>query len=99
MVLLPTFIELAETLNVAVAMPLEPDRLAAPSKVLPSEKETEPVGVVFPLPALTVAVSVVPPPTTMVVGLAVTLVVVATAGTVTATVTDPEDAPKLVLPP
>jgi len=86
-------------LSDALAMPLEPERLAAPSNVLPSVKETEPVGMLPPLLALTVAVNVVLPPTVMLVGLAVTVVVVATAGTVTVTVTIPEDAPKLLLPP
>ena len=76
MVLLPAFNELPEILSVAVAVPLEPNRLAAPSNVLPSVKETEPEGVALPPLAFTVAVSVVLPLAVMLVGLAVTVVVV-----------------------
>ena len=61
MILFPAASRLPETLSEAVAVLPEPWRLAAPSDVLPSAKETEPAGVELPLAALTVAVSVVLP--------------------------------------
>jgi hypothetical protein len=99
MVKFPAVNQLPETGSEAVAVPLEPKRVAAPSNVLPSVKETDPVGEALPPLAVTVAVSVELPPTVMPAGLAVTVVVVATAGTVMVTVTDPDDAPKPVFPP
>ena len=99
MVLFPVFNWLALTVSDAVAVPPEPERLMTPSDVLPSVKATEPVGVVLPLAAFTVAVSAVLPPAGMLVGLAVTVVVVEVDGTLTLTVTDPEEAPKPVAPP
>lgn len=97
--LFPAFNWLALTVSDAVAVPPEPERLAEPSGALPSVKETEPVGEVLPLAALTVAVSVVLPPAVMLVGLAVTVVVVATTGTVTFIVTDADEPLKPVAPP
>ena len=76
MVLFPAVNEFPETESDAVAMAPEPERLAAPSNVPPSVKETEPVGVVLPLLAVTVAVSVVPPLDVMLEGFAVTVVMV-----------------------
>ena len=70
----------ALTVSDALAVPPEPERLAAPSDVPPSVKETEPVGAMLPVAAFTVAVSVVLPLGRMLVGLAVTVVVVPTAG-------------------
>ena len=99
MVLFPAVNRLPETLSDAVAVAPDPMRLAVPSDVLPTVKETEPVGVALPLAAVTVAVRVVLPPAAMLVGLAVTVVVVETVGAVTVTVTDPEEAPKAVVPP
>jgi hypothetical protein len=99
MVSFPAANWLALTVNDAVAVPPEPVRLPVPSDALPSVKETEPVGVPLPLAAFTVAVSAVLPPVAMLAGLAVTVVVVATTGTVKLTVTVPDEAPKPVLPP
>ena len=98
MVLLPAFNWLALTVSGAVAVMPEPERLMTPSDLLPSVKETEPVGVMLPA-ADTVAVSWVLPPAVMLVGLAVTVVVVATSGGGTTTVTDPDEELKPVLPP
>ena len=53
----------------------------------------------LPLAAFTVAVSAVLPPAGMLLGLAATVVVVEVDGTLTLTVTDPEEAPKPVAPP
>jgi hypothetical protein len=96
MALFPVFNWLALTGSDAVAVPPEPARLAVPSNVLPSVKETEPVGVALPLAAFTVAVSVVVLPAAMLAGLAATVVVVAT---VKLTVTVPDEALKAALPP
>src|SRR5271157_279529 len=80
MVLLPAFNWLAVMVSGAVAVLPEPERLAVPSEMPPSVKETEPVGVRLPLVAFTVAVSVVLPPVVTMAGLAVTVVVVAVGG-------------------
>jgi hypothetical protein len=94
MVLTPTVNWLPSTESDAVAAPAEPVRLAAPNAVLPSSKATEPVGVVLPSPALTVAVSMVLPLAPMLAGSAAATVVVAVTGTLTFTVTDPEEERK-----
>lgn len=99
MVLLPGFNWLALTVSDAVAVPPEPERLEVPSDLPPSVKETEPVGEALPLAAFTVAVSTLLPPAVMLVGLAVMVVMVATTETVKATVTDPDEALNVVLPP
>src|ERR1035438_5400511 len=98
--LLPAANWLPFTVTEAVAVPPEPDRFAVPSVTLPSMNATGPAGEVVPLPAMTVAVSVVEPVETMLAGLAVSALVVAPpVGAVTVTVTEPLDALNPLLPP
>src|SRR5271157_2538816 len=75
------------TVNIAEAVPLEPDSAALPRVVLPSEKVTLPVGKDAPLTAFTVAVSCVDAVDAMAAGEATTDVVVV-AGALTATVVE-----------
>jgi len=85
MMLLPTASALPLTVSVA------PDAVSGtlPKVVLPSENVTLPAAT--PLAALTVAASCVDPVDAMVEGLAVSDMVVATGGIVTATVVVPDE--------
>jgi len=97
MLLLPTLNLLPATLNTAAAvLPVAVNR-ALPSEVFPIANVTLPAGAELPLAALTVAVNWVVALCAMAAGLAVSAVVVATAGAVTTTVTEPVDAAKLLL--
>ena len=93
-VLLPVASELPLTVNVATPLLPEAARVPAPSVLFPRVKVTVPLGAVVPLDGFTVAVSVVLAVLAILVGLAETVVVVATAGTVTVTVAVPLDAVK-----
>ena len=98
--LLPAASWLPFTATEAVAVPPDPERSAVPSATLPSMNATDPAGVVVPLPALTVAVSVVVPVEAMLPGLAVSVVVVGPpVGAVTVTVAEPSEEPNPLLPP
>ena len=85
---LPAVNWLPYTVNVAVAVDPEPDRVAVPSDVLPVVKDTAPVGVMLLPAAFTVAVSVVWLFRAKLEGLAVTLVVVPTTPVFPSTPTD-----------
>jgi hypothetical protein len=93
-VLLPVASELPFT--VKVATPLLPDTASVPvpSVLVPSVKVTAPPGAAVPLAGFTVAVSIVLAVLAILEGLAATVVVVATAGTITVTVAVPLDAVK-----
>ena len=95
MVLSPAANWLPEMVMVPTATPPAPPTLLDPSVLLPSLNVAEPVGGALPLAATTLAVSremeVLLGVTLS--GLAVTVVVVEMVGTLTGTVTDPEEAP------
>jgi hypothetical protein len=97
--LLPVASALPATVNVAT--PFEPDavNVPVPRDVVPDEKVTVPVGAFVPLAGLTVAVISVLAVELMLVGLAETVVVVATDAAVTVTVAVPLELVKVVLPP
>ena len=95
--LLPPARLLPFTINAAVAVAPEPASVAVPSVMFPAEKVTLPAGVTLPLAALTVAVNCVVALCAILAGLAASVVAVATGGAVTTTVTEPDDAVKLLL--
>jgi len=64
----------------AVAVPPDPESVAAPSGLSPSVNETVPVGDAVPLAAFTVAVSTVDPLAKIMAGLTVSVVVVEVTG-------------------
>src|SRR5580704_550519 len=80
MVLAPMFRRIPGIISDAVAVPAVPERLEEPSKTPPSEKLTEPTGVVVPELAFTVAVTVVDDVINRLAGLTVTVVVVPVVG-------------------
>ena len=84
-VLVPTARPLPFTFNVAVSVPPVVASVAVPREVVPSLKETVPVGEAVPEAGLMVAVNCVVPVDAMLVGFAVVAMVVATGGTVTLT--------------
>jgi hypothetical protein len=92
-VLLP----MARLLPLTVSVAVEPETVADPRVVLPTMKVTLPVSAVLPLAGFTVAVKTVLAEDAMLAGFAATVVVVATGGVVTATVTDPLELEKLPL--
>jgi hypothetical protein len=98
-VLLPVARELA--LTVKVATPLLPDAASVPVPRVfaPRLKVTLPVGAVVPLAGFTVAVSFVLAVVAMLIGLAETAVVVATAAPVTVTTAVATEPLKVALPP
>src|ERR1035438_6599934 len=98
MVLFPAASWLPFTVTAAVAEPPEPVKLAEPSVAPPSVKLTEPLGDAVPELARTVAVITVFPAEVMPAGLAVTLVLVAVAGTVTVRLAVPTEPPNPPLP-
>ena len=87
------------TVSVAVAFAPEAVNCAEPSDVDPAVKLTVPLGAVVPLAGWTVTVSVVLADDRMLVGFALTAVVVAMGVGVTVTGTVPEEAPKPAAPP
>jgi hypothetical protein len=89
-VLLP----MAKLLPLTVTLAVEPETVADPRAVLPTAKVTLPVGTVEPPAGFTVAVNTVLAEDRMLPGFAATVVVVATGGVVTATVTDPLELEK-----
>lgn len=78
--------------RVSEATPL--DKGTTASESFPTEKLTLPVGAALPVADLTVAVNRVDPVAAMLVGFAVTVVMVATGGAVTLTVADPDELAK-----
>lgn len=92
--LLPTESLLPWTVMLAV----DPEIVVVPRVLLPSRKVTVPAAAAVPLVGLTVAVSDVLPEEEMLAGLAASVVVVATGGAETATVTDPLDVEKFTAP-
>lgn len=82
-------------LPLIVILAAEPDTGSVPRVVLPSRNVTVPVGEVVPEAALIVAVTMVLAVETKLAGLAATVVVVATGGAVTATLTEPLEFEKL----
>jgi hypothetical protein len=92
------------SVKVAVETPPEPASVAVPSEIgpaavaVPNENVRLPAGATVPVAAFTVTLNCVDALWAMLAGLAVTVVVVATAGLVTITTTDPEEAAKTPLP-
>jgi hypothetical protein len=81
---------LLATTKLADAEVPEPARVAVPRTVLPRANETLPVGSELPVAGFTATLSEVVPPGAIVPGLALTVRLVATAGTATVTVTGDE---------
>src|ERR1019366_5032299 len=98
MALLPAASWLPFTVTAAVAEPPEPVRLAEPSAAPPRVKLTEPLGDAVPELARTVAAITVFPAEAMPAGVAVTLMLVVVAGTVTVIVAVPTEPPNPPLP-
>lgn len=98
MVLLPLASWLPPTVMDAEEVPPEPESAALPSVAPPRVKATEPPGDDVPAAAFTVAVITVLPVEAMLDGLALTVVVVAVADTVTVTEVVPVDPPNPPLP-
>jgi len=69
-----------KTVMDALAVPPDPESVAAPTGRFPRVKETIPLGDVVPLAAATVAVSTVVPPAVITAGVAVSVVVVEVTG-------------------